>query len=55
MVAWIVLIVSALVVLGFFAILAFDDWLAFLLSIALTVLLVGAVVGLMWSTQTLFG
>lgn len=55
MVAWIVLIVSALVVLGLFAFLAFYDWLAFLLSIALTILIVGAVCGLKWSIETLLG
>lgn len=55
MVAWIVLIVSALVILGFFALFAFDDWRAFLFAIALTVLIVGSAVGLVWSIQTLFG
>ncbi len=55
MVNWIVLIVSALVILGLFALLVFYDWRAFLLSIALTILIVGAVVGLEWSIRTLFG
>lgn len=55
MVAWIVLIVSALVILGFFALLAFDDWRAFLFAITLTVLMFGAVCGLMWSIETLLG
>lgn len=55
MVAWIVLIVSALVILGFFALLAFDDWQAFLFAIALTILIVGAVYGLKWSIETLLG
>ena len=55
MVALIVLIVSALVVLGFFALSAFDDWQVFLFAITLTVLMFGAVCGLAWSIQKLFG
>ena len=54
MVAWTVLIISALVILVFLTLLAIDDWETFLFAIIFSLLLFGAACGLCWSIVELF-
>ena len=55
MIAWIVLIVSALVLAGFIVFIFVDDWKSALIALLATSLLFGAAYGLSWSLLELFG
>ena len=55
MVAWLVLIVSTLILLGFLTFLGINNWQVLALSIVITALLFCAIYGLAWSLYDLFG
>lgn len=55
MVAWLVLIVSTLILLGFLVYLIIDDWKTALIALMGSVLLTASAVGVAWSLVELFG
>lgn len=52
-IAWIVLAISAIILIGFFAFLIIVDWQTFLFSIVATALIFGAIYGFFWALSVL--